>query len=262
MARLLVSSLAAALAAAAPAQAGCTAPATGWGPFPDLAASRTALATEAALTVVAIGSSSTEGIGASGPAATYPAQLDRLLEERFPGARIDVLNEGVGGETVAENLARFPTDVTAHQPDLVIWQVGTNDALRDVPPGKIREGLLEGISRVRALGADIVLLDPQPLSGRGEEAVAKVLPVLWDVALGAQVPVLSRHALMRHWLENGDFTEATLLGPDRLHMTDASYRCLAERVADLFGPQMAQMAQMAQTVQTVQAVPEVAAAAE
>ena len=46
--------------------------------------------------------------------------------------------------------------------------------------------------------------------------------------------MLSRHRLMSHWLRAGQFTPAALLGPDGLHMTDASDRCLAERIGDLF----------------------------
>ncbi|MDX6748428.1 SGNH/GDSL hydrolase family protein [Geminicoccaceae bacterium 1502E] len=247
LSRLVANTAAALLMGATAAHAdGCSAPTAGWGPFPSLAESRTALLEEGALTVVAIGSSSTEGVGASGPSATYPAQLEQLLEQRFPKARIEVLNEGVGGETVADNLARFSEDVAAHRPDLVIWQVGTNDALRGVPAETIRAGLMDGIGRVRALEADLVLLDPQPLpTVRRDASIAAILPVLEEVAVAAQVPVLSRYTLMRHWLTSGAFTEATLLGADGLHMTDASYHCLAERIADLFpdpGPPAASMA--------------------
>src|SRR4051794_20570366 len=46
------------------------------------------------LRIVAVGSSSTEGAGASGPTKTYPAQLDAILEQRFPGTKIEVINKG------------------------------------------------------------------------------------------------------------------------------------------------------------------------
>src|SRR5690242_18820236 len=44
--------------------------------------------------IVALGSSSTEGAGASGPEASYPATLARELRQRFPDARISVFNKG------------------------------------------------------------------------------------------------------------------------------------------------------------------------
>src|SRR5262245_52939107 len=50
------------------------------------------------LTIVAIGSSSTAGAGASSEAAAYPSRLEALLRQRFPGRAVRVLNRGVNGE--------------------------------------------------------------------------------------------------------------------------------------------------------------------
>ena len=40
------------------------------------------------LTIVALGSSSTEGAGASGPQASYPARLEALLRAALPGRTV------------------------------------------------------------------------------------------------------------------------------------------------------------------------------
>jgi hypothetical protein len=111
------------LTAVAPGEARdvCAADPAVWGGFPALPRAARALTLERCLTVVAIGSSSTEGIGASSPDRTYPAQLERLLRERFPRATIKVVNRGVGGETVAANLARLRPDAIDLRPDLAIW---------------------------------------------------------------------------------------------------------------------------------------------
>jgi lysophospholipase L1-like esterase len=219
---------------ASAAAASCTAAPVVWGGFPALPRVAGALA-EGSLRVVALGSSSTAGVGASTPDLAYPAQLARLLRARYSGTAIEVVNRGVGGDTVAANLARLDRDVLSLRPDLVIWQVGTNDALRGVPADVLRTGLGEGIRRIRATGADLVLLDPQPLPAAGPEAaIQRVRAIILDVAQAAKVPLLPRHELMRFWLASGAFTADTLLSPDGLHMTDGSYRCLAERLADLF----------------------------
>jgi len=42
--------------------------------------------------------------------------------------------------------------------------------------------------------------------------------------------------VMKHWLDAGQFTPATMLSPDQLHMTDASYHCLARLMADAIVP--------------------------
>src|SRR5262249_60079931 len=77
------------------------------------------------ITIVAIGSSSTAGSGASSPATTYPSQLAVELTQRLPGHPITVLNRGVGGEEVDDMLKRFDTDVIKARPDLVLWQYDT-----------------------------------------------------------------------------------------------------------------------------------------
>src|SRR5271167_1383833 len=83
------------------------------------------------LTIVAIGSSSTAGAGASSPAASYPARLAVELRQRFPNHVITVLNRGINGEETDQMMDRFAADVMAEHPQLVLWQVGTNSVLRD-----------------------------------------------------------------------------------------------------------------------------------
>ena len=56
------------------------------------------LASNAPVTIVAIGSSSTAGAGASSPAANYSIRLAVELRLRFPGHALTVINRGIGGE--------------------------------------------------------------------------------------------------------------------------------------------------------------------
>src|SRR5882757_5441459 len=83
------------------------------------------------ITIVAFGSSSTEGIGASTPGRAYPSRLQADLAAALPRAQIRVVNKGVGGEREAEMIRRFDRDVLAEHPDLVIWQVGANAVIDD-----------------------------------------------------------------------------------------------------------------------------------
>ena len=75
--------------------------------------------------------------------------------------RIEVINKGIGGETAAGTLARLDRDVLSFHPDLVIWQLGTNDALRNVDAKTFGAQAVEGIRRIRESGADLMLLEPQ-----------------------------------------------------------------------------------------------------
>jgi len=189
------------------------------------------------LRIVAVGSSSTEGAGASGPAKTYPAQLDAILEQRFPGARIEVINKGVGGETAAGTVARLDRDVLSFRPDLVIWQLGTNDALRNVDAKTFGTQAVEGIRRIRESGADLLLLEPQFLPKQaGNMTYAAYIDAIRALGAAHGLPVFRRSEIMKYWLDSKQFTPATMLSADQLHMTDASYHCLARLMADAIIP--------------------------
>src|SRR5262249_30576518 len=94
--------------------------------------------------IVAIGSSSTSGAGARSTASTYPSRLEVELKARLPGVPIRVLNRGVGGEEVPKMLARFAQAVVAENPDLVIWQLGTNSVLRGHDIRKVAADVRDG----------------------------------------------------------------------------------------------------------------------
>ena len=99
------------------------------------------------LKIVAIGSSSTSGAGASSRAATYPSRLEAELKAQLPGLPVTVLNKGIGGEEAPQMVARFEADVFEEAPDLVLWQVGSNSVLRDHPtPGEI---IRQGVERLK-----------------------------------------------------------------------------------------------------------------
>ena len=184
------------------------------------------------LTIVALGSSSTEGVGASRPDLSYPSRLAQLLQGQFPGVPIRVVNRGVGGELTSQMLARLDRDVLAEKPDLVIWQLGTNTVLRDLDPAADLEVARDGVERIKAAGSDVMLMDLQYAPGVLLHAHYRdMLHVLAAVARSEDVPLVHRFAMMRHWAEDGHMTLPVMLAKDRVHMSDASYDCLARQVA-------------------------------
>jgi acyl-CoA thioesterase I len=119
------------------------------------------LVSEEPITIVAIGSSSTAGAGASSAAASYPNRLAVELKQHFPNHSITVINRGVGGEEFGDMLKRFDTGVLAEHPDLVLWQLGTNSVIRDDKLSVQDTSIRDGLKKIRAIGADAVLIDPQ-----------------------------------------------------------------------------------------------------
>jgi acyl-CoA thioesterase-1 len=184
------------------------------------------------ITIVAIGSSSTAGAGASTPAASYPSRLAIELRERFPGRTITVVNRGANGEEASDMLARFEQGVIAENPDLVLWQVGTNSVLRDHPILPAGALIRAGIERLKAAGADIVLIDsqfaPKVLAKRD---LASMLDLLAATAKENNVDLFHRFAVMRYWRQVAGIPFETFLSPDELHMNDWSYACVAKLLA-------------------------------
>jgi acyl-CoA thioesterase I len=197
----------------------------------DLPLVRTArlLASGAPIKIVALGSSSTYGAGASTSAASYPSRLAEELARHFPGHEITVLNRGVNGDEAADMLARLDTAVIAEKPDLVLWQVGTNSVLRDKAVLPHANLLHEGLQRLKATGADVVLIDPQfaprVISKPNCEGMVSLIAT---AAKAEHVGVFHRYELMRRWRESEHLPFETFISADGLHMNDWSYACLAK----------------------------------
>jgi acyl-CoA thioesterase-1 len=184
------------------------------------------------LTVVAIGSSSTAGAGASSSAASYPSRLEIELKERFRNLAVRVLNRGVGGEEIADMLARFDKAVVAEQPDLVVWQLGTNSVLRDRGFGDAEALIHQGIARIKSTGADVVLIDPQFAPKVIAKADAeRMVDLIGAAAKMDNVSVFHRFVLMRYWNRVRKIPFDTFVSPDGLHMNDWSYACVAKVLA-------------------------------
>jgi lysophospholipase L1-like esterase len=179
--------------------------------------------------IVAIGSSSTFGAGASKPYNSYPSRLAAELSREFVDHDIKVINRGVNGDTATDMLARFEQGVIAEKTHLVLWQVGTNSLLRGDPVAPHRSMLHGGIVRLKAIHADVVLIDPQyaprVLARPNRE---EMLGLLKQTARVEAVNLFQRFALMRHWHEVEKMPFEAFLSPDELHMNDFSYGCVAQ----------------------------------
>ena len=200
----------------------------------DGAMARTAarLAERHALRIVALGSSSTAGAGATSPANSYPSRLEAELRNRFPAADIVVLNRGIGGEDAREMLARLDKSVIAEHPDLVLWQVGSNAIMDDEKLSDEAALVRSGLARLKAAGIDVVLVDPQFVPKIiSKPKAAAMVRLLETVARDQQIGVFHRFAIMSHWRLAQRLAFAQFTAPDGLHMNDWSYDCIAKLMA-------------------------------
>lgn len=114
-------------------------------------------------TIVALGDSITAGTGAPRH-QSYPVHLSTLLG-------IPVVNAGVPGDTTADGLARLPS-ILAHDPWLVIVELGGNDLLRRRPAEQAEADLAALVEGLLAAGTAVVLVEVEvPLVGRAYDGM-------------------------------------------------------------------------------------------
>lgn len=193
------------------------------------------------MNIVAIGSSSTEGDGASSPAASYPNRLGIALAARFPTPKINVLNLGVGGQEAPDEAARFKRDVLANKPALVIWQVGTNAAWKDYFLDDVQAAILRGLDHLSGAGADVVLMNLQfapallDQQDKPTPATQQMLDIIAAIAKDSGTALFRQFEIMRYWhVESGISFDQMISNFDGnwLHQNDWSYNCIAVALCD------------------------------
>ena len=197
--------------------------------------SRAAVAS-GSLTILAMGSSSIEGVGASRPDLGFVPLLEAGLERRLPGVSVTVVNKGIGGETAQDTANRLARETAASRPDMVIWQLGTNDILRSRSMDDIFADFRRGQVLLNDADVDVLLIDPQRLPEdttndgfKGKNPPLKQMADLIALEAGrVGYAVLHRFDAMSGWtgLDRGG------VGPDDLHLNDEGYACWAENTAE------------------------------
>jgi acyl-CoA thioesterase-1 len=150
----------------------------------------------------------------------------------MPRISVTVINRGVNGEESRDMLERFERDVFAENPDMVIWQVGSNSVLRDRPLTDAPAPLNQGLKLLREHGADVVLMNPQyapkVFTKHDVEGMVHLMAV---TAKEKSVNLFQRFAVMRYWQLTEGFPFSTFLSSDELHLNDWSYGCIARLLA-------------------------------
>jgi lysophospholipase L1-like esterase len=180
--------------------------------------------------ILAIGSSSTSGVGASSDAKSYPAQLEAILEGALKGVDVVVANRGVSGEVASVTSERIRSEVALEKPDLVLWQLGTNDALVRIAPEDFENTVRSTIRWLKQNQIDVVLVGLQYSSrfSRDEEYFA-IRDVLQRVASAENIAYVRRYDAMRFIAQN--HANLQMMARDNFHLNDLGYQCMAEHIA-------------------------------
>jgi acyl-CoA thioesterase-1 len=184
-----------------------------------VASSLLSMAHAAPVTIVALGDSLTAGLGL-GPGESFPEQLEAVLRSR--GHDVTVTNAGVSGDTSTDGLARLDWSVPA-EADIVIVELGANDALRGLDPAVTRKALSEILAKLTGRGQEVLLVGMLAPPNLGP-AYAKGFNVIFP-ELAAEFRV----ALYPFFLA-GVAANSALNQPDGMHPTAEGVAQIVERI--------------------------------
>jgi lysophospholipase L1-like esterase len=192
-----------------------------------LRAVRRAVLEKRPVRVVSIGSSSIVGAGASSPLASYPVRLESGLEGVIEGLKVEMFARDQSGE-VAEGAAdRFKAEIAEIRPDLVVWQVGTNDAVARIDAVDFGDQLRETLTWLASHRIDVVLIDPQYIERLSNDSYyTGIVNEIATVASEKKVLLVNRYDTMADL--SRQHPGSSKLTNDRFQLNDLGYHCMAE----------------------------------
>jgi acyl-CoA thioesterase-1 len=172
--------------------------------------------------ILAFGDSLTAGLGLPAE-GTFPSRLEARLRAEGVGAH--VVNAGVSGDTTAGGLARLDWAL-ADKPEIVILELGANDALRGIDPAIVRANLDAMIGKIQASGAKLLLMGMRAPPNLGEEYQHEFERIYPELARARGV------TLYPFFLE-GVAMDPKLNQPDGIHPNERGVAALVERIAPI-----------------------------
>lgn len=158
------------------------------------------------------------------------SQFASLLGKVLRGVQIEVVNRGVSGEVVATSSQRLINEAAMMRPDLVLWQLGTSDAVLRVPVDQFIDTVRATVRKLRDNNIDVVLVGLQytPQFARDERYFA-MRNALNKLATEEQLVHVRRY----HAMEFIARTKANVsVRPDaEFSVEELGPQCMAEHVA-------------------------------
>lgn len=162
----------------------------------------------------------------------FPRQMAKALQTAVPGLLVQVVVRGGRGMSAVDMLALLKKELEAGSYQLVLWQTGTVEAVRNTPPGEFAQVLSNGAEAVEAAGANLVLIDPQ--YSRFLQTNSNLEPYIQALQQTAAMPgvqLFHRFDLMRSWANDGQIDLERTPKADRKRIGDALHVCLGAQLA-------------------------------
>jgi len=191
-------------------------------PLPNIA---TALRDRKKITILAIGSTSAAGRAPGG----YYTVVERILESTFKGLDVEVINRGVSGELAADAAERIKNEVSLAEIDLVLWQLGTADALAQVPVADFYVTVSDTVTWLKEHKIDVILVGLRYTKAMAKDLHYQAIrTAIKDVAAKQNVLRIGRYEA-EEMLERIRREQGTPIS--EAAATEASYVCMAAYLA-------------------------------
>lgn len=208
----------------------CQAPASDIATAAPLPNVTKALAEHKPLQILAIGSAASAPLGMNSGVKSYPVQLEDMLKDALKGVDVDIVNRGAGGETAQTAAERIRSEVALVKPDLVLWQLGTNDALARVEPDQFADVVKSTIDWLKSNDIDVVLVGLQYTTRFAkDQSYYAIRKTLDQIAKEEKVLYVKRYDAMRFIAQNR--SKVHLMDSDNYHLSELGTQCQAEHVA-------------------------------
>ncbi len=164
--------------------------------------------------------------------AAFPMQMAKDLEQAVPGLKVNVTVKGGRGMLASEMLDILRSELAAHHYQMVIWQTGTVEAVRNIPVGTFYQTLSDGSALIADAGADLVIVDPQ--FSRFLRANADLDPyaqTMQQISAQPGVVLFHRFDLMRYWSGEGQIDLERTPKSARLKTVELLHSCLGAILA-------------------------------
>jgi acyl-CoA thioesterase I len=203
----------------------CGEAAIGTTPLPN---SALALQKRKQVKILAIGASSTTVLGMAHDG--NPPLLEQILERNIKGLDIEIINRGFSGELAEAAGERLKIEVALNRPDLVLWQVGTNDAFAQVPVDSFERSVANSIRWLKEHDVDVILVGLHYMKQLAKnEHYQAIRTSLQRITTAESVLRITRYEAMEVLARTT--RESGRPEPRDFGLTEAGYNCMAQYVA-------------------------------
>jgi acyl-CoA thioesterase I len=180
------------------------------------------------LKILAIGASAAAVVGMAHDG--NPPLLEQILERNIKGLDVEIINRGFSGELAEAAGERLKLEVALNEPNLVLWQVGTNDAFAQVPVESFERSVTSTVRWLKEHNIDVILVGLHYMKQLAKnEHYQAIRTSLQRITAAESVQRITRYEAME--VLSRTMRESGRPEPRDFGLNEAGYNCMAQYVA-------------------------------